>query len=205
MTSLRRGASTTAGRTAMILFSGCAAACAASPASHPILLLNKQDARVVHAFQLARCECAVSAAFCAIASVCARSAGPAAVKVVQGEHNPRNCKHKHAERRAARTAARRLLASAPALLAVRVLCFFLCSRCFCLCSLLPEAHRLRLRACLCHLTCTSGRGASSRRSRARRYIFDVRGSRKPDEHNVDVCCEVFADLSKTLKLRRCGP
>eukprot|EP00962_Isochrysis_galbana_P006391 scaffold1727_cov119-Isochrysis_galbana.AAC.6 len=28
-----------------------------------------------------------------------RSAGPAAVSVVQGEHNPRNCKHKHAERR----------------------------------------------------------------------------------------------------------
>jgi len=53
-------------------------------------------------------------------------------------------------------------ALASALLAVRVLCFFLCSRCFCLCSLLPEAHRLRLRACLCHLTCTSGRGASSR-------------------------------------------
>eukprot|EP00962_Isochrysis_galbana_P004472 scaffold1228_cov115-Isochrysis_galbana.AAC.6 len=40
---------------------------------------------------------------------------------------------------------------------------------------------------------------------ARRYIFDVRGSRKPDEHNVDVCCDVCADLSKTLKSRRCGP
>eukprot|EP00962_Isochrysis_galbana_P035519 scaffold12184_cov114-Isochrysis_galbana.AAC.15 len=84
----------------MILFSGCAAACApALPPGISSYPPAKQDARGVHAFQLARCECAVSAAFCAIASVCARSAGPAAVSVVQGEHNPRNCKHKHAERR----------------------------------------------------------------------------------------------------------